>query len=116
MHLEAWRREFDLAAFVAKFGRQPARSFDAIDLFEKIEKPVAAMEFAVGADFQPGFLLEHDGAFDRALLDRPQNLRRNFVATAPRARLDNAGRTQQTADHVGVEGRLRPAHGYFLAG
>jgi hypothetical protein len=67
--------ELDVALLVVELGGQPAMHFDAIDALEEIEKPVAPVKLAIGADRKPDLALHHHGlghalVFDLAQLRR----------------------------------------------
>src|SRR6185503_5325977 len=62
-----------------------------------------AAEFAVGDRLQADLFLLPDGAFDLAVLDRPQRAGVDLALRELRARLLERGRPQQAADVVGAE-------------
>ncbi len=104
MNLETRRREFDIAAGVVKFHREPALHLDAVDLLEEIEEPVAAMELAVGADFEPRRFLQRDRILDRRAFDLAQGRGIDLAALALVARIEDRFGTQQAADDIGFKG------------
>src|SRR6185437_15488886 len=101
MHLEARRRELDIALRVVEFDREPAFHRDAVDLLEEIEEPVAAMELPVGADLEPGGFLQSDRIRDRRALDLAQRRGIDRAALALLACVEDRVRPQQAADDIG---------------
>ena len=61
--------QLDVALLVVEFGGQPAMHLDAIDALEEIEKPMAAVKLAVGADRKPDFALHSHGLGDTLVFD-----------------------------------------------
>src|SRR6185437_2572530 len=82
---------------------------DALDLLEEVEEPVAAMEFAVGADLEPRRLLQRYRVADRRGLDLPPFLLRHVLGP----RVMDLGRTEPATHHVRFERRLRRCHRFL---
>ena len=83
---------------------------DVVEPFEEIGIPRDAPVLAVGDGFQPDRLLLADHAFDLAVLDFLERVLGDFAARPFFPRRFKRGRAQQTADVVGAERRLFPAH------
>jgi hypothetical protein len=105
-HLDARRREFDVALLVVELDRQAAADRDAVDLLDEVEEPVAAVELAVGADLEPGAFLQGNRVQHRPGFDRAQIRGRYLALFPPGAGFEDLARAQQAADHVGLERRF----------
>src|SRR6185437_15393694 len=99
-----------VARLVVELHREPALGFDAVDLLEEIEEPVAAMEFAVGAGFEADRFLQRDDILDRRALDFVQRRGIDLAALAFLARDEDRLGPQHAADDVSFERRHRFPH------
>ena len=93
------------AAFVAKAERAVAQA-EAFDGVDEARRPAAAAELAVGHARQADRFLEGDDLADAVVLHLAELSLRYLLRFAAARGLDQALRAHETADVLGVEGRL----------
>ena len=87
-----------------------AERFHAVQMFQKIEVPHGAAEFAIGGAAQADLRLPGDDVFDRGVLGGAQIVGGDLAALAAGARLLESGGAQQAADVVGAKRRSGSGH------
>src|SRR4051794_1836100 len=99
------RRKLDGPVIAPKRRFESALESDAIDPFDKIHEPMAAMILTIRTNLQPRALLQFDGTRNRLLFKVPQRLPRQLALGKPGARVEQALGAQQRTDDISLERR-----------
>ena len=87
-----------------------AKRFHAVEMFQKIEVPHGAAEFAIGGAAQTDFGLLDDDVFDASIFGGAQIFAGDLTALAAGARLLQLSGAEQAANVVGAKGRSISGH------